>query len=385
MDQIVQAPIEKHAAPPVVPEEKAPTINRRRWENFKRHRRGYWSMWIFMILFVLSLFAELIANNKPFLVSYDGKWHYPIFQFYPETAFGGEFETEANYRDPEVQRLIKEKNGYVLWPLIPFHHSTINYDVPTPAPSKPTWMYTEDECKAAAAKKGAAGCSGLDQNWLGTDTAARDVTARMIYGFRISVIFGLTLTILSSIIGIAAGAVQGYFGGWVDLLFQRFIEIWTSIPTLYVLLIVAAVLPQGFWVLLGILLLFSWTSLVGVVRAEFLRTRNFEYVQAARALGVSNSVLMYRHILPNAMISTLTFMPFILSGSVMTLTALDYLGYGLPPGSPSLGELLNQGRNNLQAPWLGIVGFFTVAILLTLLIFIGEAIRDAFDPRKTFA
>jgi microcin C transport system permease protein len=246
-------------------------------------------------------------------------------------------------------------------------------------------MYSEAECKTIVEKKGVKGCRDLDQNWLGTDTAARDVTARMIYGFRISVIFGLTLTILSSIIGIAAGAVQGYFGGWVDLSFQRFIEIWTSIPTLYVLLIVAAVLPQGFFVLLGILLLFSWTSLVGVVRAEFLRTRNFEYVQAARALGVSNTVLMYRHILPNAMVATLTFMPFILSGSVMTLTALDYLGYGLPPGSPSLGELLNQGRNNLQAPWLGITGFFTVAILLTLLIFIGEAIRDAFDPRKTFS
>jgi microcin C transport system permease protein len=386
MDQISQTPVlEQHKENLETKQERLSPINKRRWENFKRHRRGYWSLWIFSILFVLCLGAELIANNKPFLVSYDGKWHYPIFQFYPETTFGGDFETEANYRDPEVQKLIKEKNGYMLWPLIPFHYSTINYDVPTPAPSKPTWMYTEEECKAAVAKKtGAKSCRDLDQNWLGTDTAARDVTARMIYGFRISVIFGLTLTIFSSIIGIAAGAVQGYFGGWVDLTFQRFIEIWTSIPTLYVLLIVAAVLPQGFFVLLGILLLFSWTSLVGVVRAEFLRTRNFEYVQAARALGVSNAVLMYRHILPNAMVATLTFMPFILSGSVMTLTALDYLGYGLPPGSPSLGELLNQGRNNLQAPWLGIVGFFTVAILLTLLIFIGEAIRDAFDPRKTF-
>lgn len=387
MDQITQTPVlEQHKENVAAKTERLSPINKRRWENFKRHRRGYWSLWIFSILFVLTLFAELIANNKPFLVSYEGKWHYPIFQFYPETAFGGDFETEANYRDPEVQKLIKEKNGYMVWPLIPFHYSTINYDVPTPAPSKPTWMYTEEECKVAVSKKaGAKGCRDLDQNWLGTDTAARDVTARMIYGFRISVIFGLTLTILSSIIGVAAGAVQGYFGGWVDLTFQRFIEIWTSIPTLYVLLIVAAVLPQGFFVLLGILLLFSWTSLVGVVRAEFLRTRNFEYVQAARALGVSNSVLMYRHILPNAMVATLTFMPFILSGSVMTLTALDYLGYGLPPGSPSLGELLNQGRNNLQAPWLGIVGFFTVAILLTLLIFIGEAIRDAFDPRKTFS
>jgi microcin C transport system permease protein len=386
MDQITQTPVlEQHKENVEAKQSRLSPINKRRWENFKRHRRGYWSLWIFSILFVLTLCAELIANNKPFLVSYEGKWHYPIFQFYPETTFGGDFETEANYRDPVVQKLIADKNGYMLWPIIPFHYSTINYDVPTPAPSKPTWMYTEEECKAAVAKKlGAKSCRDLDQNWLGTDTAARDVTARMIYGFRISVIFGLTLTILSSIIGIAAGAVQGYFGGWVDLSFQRFIEIWTSIPTLYVLLIVAAVLPQGFFVLLGILLLFSWTSLVGVVRAEFLRTRNFEYVQAARALGVSNSVLMYRHILPNAMVATLTFMPFILSGSVMTLTALDYLGYGLPPGSPSLGELLNQGRNNLQAPWLGITGFFTVAILLTLLIFIGEAIRDAFDPRKTF-
>jgi microcin C transport system permease protein len=391
MDQITPVPMQT-AGQPVPPPGPMPKkkgwlspINRRRWENFKRHRRGYWSLWIFTILFAVSLFAELIANSKPFLVSYDGKWHYPVVAFYPETAFGGDFETEANYRDPEVQRLIKEKGGYMLWPLIPFHYTTINLDVPTPAPSKPTWMYSEAECKPTVDKKGVKGCRDLDQNWLGTDTAARDVTARMIYGFRLSVIFGLTLTILSSIIGIAAGAVQGYFGGWVDLLFQRFIEIWTSIPTLYVLLIIAAVLPQGFFVLLGILLLFSWTSLVGVVRAEFLRTRNFEYVQAARALGVSNTVLMYRHILPNAMVATLTFMPFILSGSVMTLTALDYLGYGLPPGSPSLGELLNQGRTNLQAPWLGITGFFTVAILLTLLIFIGEAIRDAFDPRKTFS
>ena len=230
MDQITQTPVlEQHVENVEAKQSRLSPINRRRWENFKRHKRGYWSLWIFTILFVLSLCAELIANNKPFLVSYDGKWHYPIFQFYPETAFGGDFETEANYRDPEVQRLIKEKNGYMLWPLIPFHYSTINYDVPTPAPSKPTWMYTEAECKATAEKKGVKGCSELDQNWLGTDTAARDVTARMIYGFRISVIFGLTLTILSSIIGIAAGAVQGYFGGWIDLTFQRFIEIWTSI------------------------------------------------------------------------------------------------------------------------------------------------------------
>ena len=262
---------------------------------------------------------------------------------------------------------------------LPLHH-----DIPSPAPSKPTWLYTEAECKATAEKRGGEGCASLDKNWLGTDNATRDVLARIIYGFRISVLFGLVLTLVSSVIGIAAGAVQGYFGGWTDLLFQRFIEIWTSVPTLYVLLIIAAVLPQGFFILLGILLLFSWTALVGVVRIEFLRARNFEYVRAARALGVSNRVLMFRHILPNAMVATLTSMPFILAGSVGTLTALDYLGFGLPPGYPSLGELLNQARSNLHAPWLAFTGFFTVAILLTLLIFIGEAVRDALDPRKTF-
>jgi microcin C transport system permease protein len=360
-------------------------INRRRWENFKRNRRGYWSFWLFLVLFVLSLFAEFIANDKPFLVKYDGKFYFPAVVGYAETTFGGDFETEADYRDPYLQKLVAEKDGWMLWPLVRYSYNTHNLDLPTPAPSKPTWMLTEKECEAVVQRKGLGGCRDLEYNWLGTDDQGRDVVARLIYGFRISVLFGLILTILSSIIGVAAGAVQGYFGGWTDLLFQRFIEIWTSIPTLYLLLIISSVLVPGFFVLLGILLLFSWVSLVGLVRAEFLRGRNFEYIQAARALGVSNAVIMFRHLLPNAMVATMTFLPFILSSSVMTLTALDFLGFGLPPGSPSLGEMLAQGKSNVQAPWLGLTGFFSVAIMLSLLIFIGEAVRDAFDPRKTFA
>ena len=359
-------------------------INKRRWENFKANKRGYWSFWIFLVLFFVTLFAEFIANNKPIVVSYDGHWYAPIFRYYPETTFGGEFETEADYRDPYLVNKIAEKGGWMLFPPIRYSYSTSNLDLPTPAPSPPTWMLTEAQCKAVAERKGVSGCAGLEQNWLGTDDQGRDVLARVIYGFRISVLFGLVLTIVSSFIGVAAGAVQGYFGGWTDLLFQRFIEIWTSIPSLYLLLIISSVLAPGFFVLLGILLLFSWVALVGLVRAEFLRARNFEYVQAARALGVSNLVLMVRHLLPNAMVATLTYLPFILSSSVMTLTALDFLGFGLPPGSPSLGELLSQAKANVQAPWLGITGFFTVAILLSLLIFIGEAVRDAFDPRKTY-
>jgi microcin C transport system permease protein len=359
-------------------------INKRRWQNFKANRRGYWSFWIFIILFVVTLFAEFIANNKPILVSYDGHWYTPIFHYYPETTFGGEFETEADYRDPYLVKKIAEKNGWMLFPPIHYSYTTSNLDLPTPAPSPPTWMLSEKQCKAVAERKGVSGCAGLEQNWLGTDDQGRDVLARVIYGFRISVLFGLALTIVSSVIGVAAGAVQGYFGGWTDLLFQRFIEIWTSIPSLYLLLIISSVLTPGFFVLLGILLLFSWVSLVGLVRAEFLRARNFEYVQAARALGVSNLVLMVRHLLPNAMVATLTYLPFILSSSVMTLTALDFLGFGLPPGSPSLGEMLSQGKANVQAPWLGFTGFFSLAIMLSLLIFIGEAVRDAFDPRKTF-
>jgi microcin C transport system permease protein len=360
-------------------------INRRRWQNFKNNRRGYWSFWLFLILFVVSLFAEFIANDKPFLVKFDGKFYFPAVVTYSETTFGGDFETAADYRDPFLQKLIAEKGGYMMWPPVRYSYNTHNLDLPTPAPSKPTWMLTEEQCKPVVERKGLKSCRDLEYNWLGTDDQGRDLVARLIYGFRISVLFGLSLTIISSIIGVAAGAVQGYFGGWTDLLFQRFIEIWTSIPTLYLLLIISSVLVPGFFVLLGILLLFSWVSLVGLVRAEFLRGRNFEYIQAARALGVSNVVIMFRHLLPNAMVATMTFLPFILSSSVMTLTALDFLGFGLPPGSPSLGELLSQGKSNVQAPWLGLTGFFSVAIMLSLLIFIGEAVRDAFDPRKTFA
>jgi microcin C transport system permease protein len=359
-------------------------LNRRRLTIFRQSGRGYWSFVLFMVLFVGSLFAEFIANDKPILVSYDGAYYFPVVKSYPETAFGGDFETEADYRDPYLKKLIAEKGGWMVWPLIRYSYSTHNLDLPTPAPSPPTWMLTEAQCKAVAEKKGVNGCAGLEWNWLGTDDQGRDVVARLIYGFRISVLFGLALTIVSSVIGVMAGAVQGYFGGWVDLIFQRVIEIWTAIPSLYLLLIISSVLVPGFWVLLGILLLFSWVSLVGLVRAEFLRVRNFEYVQAARALGVSNLTIMTRHLLPNAMVATLTMLPFILSSSVMTLTALDFLGFGLPPGSPSLGELLSQGKNNIQAPWLGLAGFFTVAIMLSLLIFVGEAVRDAFDPRKTF-
>jgi microcin C transport system permease protein len=359
-------------------------LNRRRWQSFKANKRGYWSLWAFLFLFIISLFAEFIANDKPFLVTYEGRAYFPIFVTYPETTFGGDFETAADYRDPYLQKLIADKGGIMLWPLIRYSYDTHNLDLPTPAPSKPTWLLTEKECAPVVERKGLKGCSDLEYNWLGTDDQGRDVVARLIYGFRISVLFGLTLTIISSAIGVAAGAVQGYFGGWTDLLFQRFIEIWTSIPELYLLLIISSVLVPGFFVLLGILLLFSWVRLVALVRAEFLRARNFEYIQAARALGVSNLLIIFRHLLPNAMVATMTFLPFILSASVMTLTALDFLGFGLPPGSPSLGELLSQGKANVQAPWLGMTGFFAVAIMLSLLIFVGEAVRDAFDPRKTF-
>jgi microcin C transport system permease protein len=336
-------------------------LNRRRLASFKANRRGWWSLWIFAALFVVTLFAEVIANDKPIFVLYDGKPHMPIFVAYPETAFGGDFETEADYRDPEVVRLIAEKDGFMVWPPVRFSYQTINRNLPVPAPAPPS-----------------------AENWLGTDDQGRDVVARLIYGFRISVLFGLTLTILSSIVGVAAGAVQGYYGGWVDLLFQRFIEIWDGLPQLYMLIILAAFVEPNFWWLLGLLLLFQWMGLVGVVRAEFLRARNFDYVRAAKALGASDASVMFRHVLPNAMVATLTFMPFILSGSVVALTSLDFLGFGLPPGSPSLGELLAQGKANLNAPWLGLTAFFTLGIMLSLLIFIGEAVRDAFDPRKTF-
>jgi len=393
MDARVVGPLpETESATPIgtaVPPERRvislSPIGRRRWQNFKSNRRGYWSFWIFLTLFVLSLFAEFIANDKPFMVRVDGKFYFPALVTYSESDFGGEFETAADYRDPYLQKIIADKGGTIWWPPVRYSYSTHNLDLPTPAPSKPTWLLTEEQCKPVVERKGLKSCRDLEYNWLGTDDQGRDVVARLIYGFRISVLFGLILTIISSIIGVAAGAVQGYFGGWTDLLFQRVIEIWTSVPSLYLLLIISSVLVPGFFVLLGILLLFSWVSLVGLVRAEFLRGRNFEYIQAARALGVSNRIIMFRHLLPNAMVATLTFLPFILSSSVMTLTALDFLGFGLPPGSPSLGELLAQGKANVQAPWLGLTGFFSIAIMLSLLIFIGEAVRDAFDARKTFA
>ena len=330
----------------------------RRLYNFKANRRAVISLWMFMALFVGSLFAELIANDKPLFVYFDGETYYPALVAYPETDYGGEFETEAEYTDPFVVDLIEEK-GWMVWPPIPFSYDTPVLGLDHPAPAPPS-----------------------ARNWLGTDDQARDVVARLIYGFRISVLFGLVLTILSSIIGVAAGAVQGYFGGWTDLLFQRFIEIWASVPTLYLIIILASVITPSFWWLLWLLLLFSWMGLVGVVRAEFLRARNFDYVRAARALGVSNRLIMFRHVLPNAMVATITFLPFITAGSVTALTALDFLGFGLPPGSPSLGELLKQGKENIQAPWLGLAAFFVIAIMLSLLIFIGEGVRDAFDPRK---
>jgi len=335
-------------------------LSARRLANFRANRRGYISLYIFTFLFVASLFANLIANDKPLLIEYDGSYYFPILESYPETTFGGDFPTEADYTDPFVMDLIREK-GWAVWPIIPYSYNTVIRDLPSPAPSPPSW-----------------------QNWLGTDDQARDVAARVIYGFRISVLFGLVLTLLSSIIGIAAGAVQGYYGGWIDLVFQRVIEIWSGLPILYLLIILASVVTPNFWWLLGLMLLFSWMALVDVVRAEFLRARNFDFIRAARALGVGDLTIMWRHVLPNAMVSTLTFMPFILNGSITTLTSLDFLGFGLPPGSPSLGELLAQGKNNLQAPWLGITGFMVLALMLSLLIFIGEAVRDAFDPRKTF-
>ncbi len=334
-------------------------LNRRRWRNFKAIKRGYVSLLIFTVLFIVSLFAELIANDKPILVSYEGAFYMPILEQYPETTFGGEFESEADYRDPFLVDLIEDK-GWMLWPPVPFSYDTINYDLETPAPSPPS-----------------------ADNWLGTDDQGRDVLARLIYGFRISVLFGLFLTLSSSVLGIAAGALQGYFGGLTDLLFQRFIEIWSGLPVLFLLIILASFIEPGFWSLLIIMLLFSWMALEGVVRAEFLRARNFEYVRAARALGVATPVIILRHLLPNAMVATLTFLPFILSGSITTLTALDFLGFGLPPGSPSLGEMLAQGKANLQAPWLGVTAFCVLAFMLSLLVFIGEAARDAFDPRRT--
>jgi microcin C transport system permease protein len=358
-------------------------INKRRYQLFRGNRRGFWSFVIFTLLFLLSLFAPLIANDRPILASYKGELLYPLFVDYPESKFGG-FLANTNYRDPLNKDEI-EANGWMLWPPIRYSYNTVNREIPAPAPSRPAFRMSWDEaCSKYPQGAGDPQCIAGNLNWLGTDDQGRDVVARLIYGFRISVAFGLILTLLSSVIGVMAGAVQGYFGGWTDLLFQRFIDIWSSMPALYLLIIIAAFVTPTFWLLLIILVLFSWTSLVGVVRAEFLRARNFEYVRAARALGLGNGRIMWKHLLPNALVSTITFMPFILSGSVTTLTALDYLGFGLPPGSASLGEMVKQGKENLFAPWLAITAFLVLSSMLTLLVFIGEAVRDALDPRKTF-
>ena len=337
-------------------------VNQRRLATFKANKRAYWSLALFTLLFVVTLFAELIANDKPLMIRYDGNLYFPAFNTYYEHEFIEDgFPTEPDYRESFFVETIEAK-GWILWPLIPYSYDTVVKGLPGPSPYPPT-----------------------AKNWLGTDDQTRDVLARIIYGFRISVLFGLCLTILSSVVGVLAGAVQGFFGGWTDLLFQRFIEIWTSMPTLFLLIILASVVTPSFAWLLLLLLLFSWTALVGIVRAEFLKARNYDFVRAARALGVGPLTIMIRHILPNAMVATLTFMPFILVGAITALTSLDFLGFGLPAGSPSLGELLNQGKNNLQAPWLGISGFLVMAVMLSLLVFIGEGVRDAFDPRKTFS
>lgn len=330
----------------------------RRWVQFKANRRGFWSLWVFLALFIITMSAELIANERPLLVSFKGEFYAPVFKNYPETTFGGTFETPANYRDPVVKEMI-EKEGWILWPLIPYDYTTVNYDLPVPAPAPPS-----------------------TENWLGTDDQGRDVTARLIYGFRVSILFAFLLAGFSSIIGVVMGAIQGYFGGKVDLILQRVIEIWGGLPVLFLLIILSSIIEPNFWWLLGIMLLFSWMSLTAVVRAEFFRTRSLDFVRAAEALGVSNTRIIIRHVLPNAMVATITYLPFIINNAITTLTSLDFLGFGLPPGSASLGELLTQGRNNIQSPWLGLTGFFSIAILLSLLVFIGEAVRDAFDPRK---
>lgn len=333
-------------------------LNQRRLENFRGNKRGFVSFQILLVLLGISFLAEFIANDRPLFVRYAGENHFPVLFDYPETQFGGDFATPADYRDPYLAALIAEQ-GFVVWPLVRFSYDTVNFNLDVPAPSAPT-----------------------SENVLGTDSQGRDVSARVLYGFRLSLLFGLALTAVSTVVGVAAGAVQGYFGGWVDLIFQRVIEIWNGLPQLFILIIVSSLVASGFWTLLGVLLLFSWTALIAVVRAEFLRARNFDYVRAAKALGMGDAQIMFKHVLPNAMVATITFLPFILSGSVVALTSLDFLGLGLPPGAPSLGELLRQGKDNLQAPWLGITSFAALAGMLTLLVFVGEAVRDAFDPRR---
>lgn len=333
-------------------------IQQRRLRNFRNNRRGFWALWLFLCIFGLTLAAELIANDRPLVVYYQDSLYFPVIEDVPEETFGGFLPTATDYRDPFIADEIRA-NGWMLWPPIRFSYDTINYDLDVPSPAPPS-----------------------SENWLGTDDQGRDVAARVIYGFRISVLFGLTLTIASCIVGVTVGAIQGFYGGKTDLFGQRFIEIWSGLPVLYLLIILSGIVQPNFWWLLGIMLLFSWMGLVDVVRAEFLRARNFEYVKAARALGLGNRKIMFRHILPNAMVATLTFLPFILTGAITGLTSLDFLGFGLPSGSPSLGELIAQGKANLHAPWLGISAFVSLSLMLTLLVFVGEAVRDAFDPRK---
>ncbi len=334
-------------------------INQERWRRFRANRRGYISLWLFSILFGISLFSDIIANESPIMVRYQGEMYFPVFKSYSELDFGGDFDVAADYRDPFIADLI-EADGWMLWPPIRFNYRTINYDLPRPAPAPPS-----------------------AENWLGTDDQGRDVLARLLYGTRISILFGFTLTVLTSIVGIAVGALMGFYGGKIDLFGQRVLEIWSSLPTLFILIIIASIVQPTFWILMGILLLFGWMGLVGLVRAETLRVRNFEYVLAARAMGLSDRRIVFRHILPNALVATITFLPFILSGSVTTLSGLDFLGFGLPPGSPSLGEMINQGKNNIRAPWIGVSVFVTLGVMLILLTFIGEAVRDALDPRRT--
>ncbi len=335
-------------------------LTRRRLENFRANKRGYYSLWIFLAMFTVSLFSEFIANDKPIVMYHEGSLYFPVFFTYTEEKLGGEFKTEAKYEDPFVQQLVADSGGWMLWPPIRYSYDTVDWYIEQAAPAPPS-----------------------GQHWLGTDDGARDVVARLLYGFRLSVSFGLALTLIASVIGITVGAVQGYYGGLVDLFGQRVIEIWAGLPMLFLLIILSSIVePSALWLLL-LLVLFSWMALVGVVRAEFLRTRNYDHVRAARSLGVSDATIMFKHVLPNAMVATLTYLPFILNGSITTLTALDFLGFGLPPGSPSPGELLAQGKSNIQSPWLGLTGFATLAIMLTLLIFVGEAVRDAFDPRRT--
>lgn len=341
-------------------ESRLSPLTQRRWRNFKTNRRGYWSLRIIMVLIVMSLFAEIIANDAPLVLNYEGQFYFPTLVTYPESTFGSVFDTEAEYRDKEVQAMIAAGDGWMIWPPIPFSYETIDLYTGSTVPEAPS-----------------------SRHWLGTDDVGRDVTARLIYGFRLSIMFGLVLTLLSSLFGVTVGAIQGYFGGMVDLIGQRLVEVWTGLPVLFVLIIVSSLVQPGPFVLLVLLLAFSWTALVPVVRAEFLRTRNFDHVRAAKALGRSDDVIIVRHVLPNAMVATLTYLPFVLNGSIVTLTTLDFLGFGLPLGSPSLGELLAQGKANIESPWLGLSAFFTLAIMLTLLIFIGEAVRDAFDPRRS--